>query len=41
MINKNNADYQKIVDELAKLKPEVSKMIMSDKVNNSAVYPRA
>ncbi|EHL99848.1 hypothetical protein HMPREF9103_00831 [Lentilactobacillus parafarraginis F0439] len=37
MLNKNNAEYQKIVDELAKLKPEASKMIMSDKVNNSAV----
>lgn len=37
MTDKNNTDYQKIVDELSKLKPEVSKMIMSDKVTNSAV----
>lgn len=37
MTNRENADFNKIVDELSKLKPEVSKMIMSDKVTNSAI----
>lgn len=37
MTDKDNAEYQKIVDELSKLKPEASKMIMSDKVVSSAI----
>lgn len=37
MTDKNNSEFDKIVDELAKLKPEASKMIMSDKVTNSAI----
>lgn len=37
MTERENSDYQRIVDELAKLKPEVSKMIMSDKVTTSAI----
>ena len=37
MTDKNNSEFDKIVDELSKLKPEVSKMIMSDKVTASAI----